>query len=247
MLVLIIWSFTWRWRFPDMLPREWSLRFWSKSLIQVQDPIWITITTGITASFIAILLVIGCLENEIRLKQRGVNPLTSGILWLTYLPLLIPQIAFLFGVQVSLTLLRLDGLWPSLVWSHLLFVIPYVFLSLGPVYRSYDQRMSDVALTLCQSPWRVFYRIKLPILMRPILFAFAIGFSVSVTQYLPTIFMGAGRFDTITTETVSLAGGSDRRIVAVFALYQLLTPLLIFLGALLIPRVYFRHRKEMQT
>ncbi len=246
-LVLLVWSFTWRWRFPDLLPRDWSLRFWSKGLIQVQDPIWNTITTGITASFVAVVLVIGCLENELRLKQKGVNTTSAKILWLTYLPLLIPQIAFLFGVQVSLALFRLDGYWPSLVWSHLLFVIPYVFLSLGPIYRSFDQRMTDVALTLCGSPWRAFYRVKLPILMQPILFSFAIGFSVSVAQYLPTLFMGAGRFDTITTEAVNLAVGSDRRIVAVYALCQLLTPLLIFLSALLIPRFYFRNRKGMQT
>jgi putative thiamine transport system permease protein len=58
-------------------------------------------------------------------------------------------------------------------------------------------------------------------LLRPILFAIAIGFSVSVAQYLPTLFVGAGRFDTLTTEAGSLASGSDRRVVAVFALCQL--------------------------
>lgn len=244
--VLLIWSFTWRWRFPDLFPGSWSLRFWGKGLMQVQDPIWNTVKTGITSSLLGVFLVIGCLENELRLQRAGKHTNTPTMLWLTYLPLLIPQIAFLFGVQVTLAAFRLDGHWPSLVWSHLLFVIPYVFLSLGPVYRSYDQRMTDVALTLCGSPWRVFYRIKLPMLLKPILFAFAIGFSVSVAQYLPTLFMGAGRFDTITTEAVNLASGSDRRIVAVYALCQLLTPLLIFLSALLIPRFVFRNRREMQ-
>lgn len=247
MLVLVVWSFTWRWRFPHALPAEWGFRFWSKGWQQAQTPIWNTLITGLTASFIAVVLVIGCLENEVRLRRKGISATTTGMMWLTYLPLLVPQIAFLFGVQVALSFFRLDGHWPGLIWSHLLFVIPYVFLSLGPIYRSYDQRMTDVALTLCRSPWRAFLRIKLPILIRPILFSFAIGFSVSVAQYLPTLFIGAGRFDTITTEAVALAGGADRRIVAVFALCQLLTPLLIFLGALLIPHIYFRHRRDMRA
>ncbi len=246
LLVLIIWSFTWRWRFPDFLPEEWSTRFWMKGLDRTQDPIWNTITTGIAASAIAIILVIGCLENEVEMRRRGLDSQVRKYLWLIYLPLLIPQIAFLFGVQVSLALFHLEGYWLSLVWSHLLFVLPYVFLSLGPIYRGYDQRMSDVAITLCRSRTRAFFRVKLPMLLKPVFFAGAIGFAVSVAQYLPTLFMGAGRFETITTEAVTLASGSDRRIVAVYAICQLALPLLFFLSALLIPRFHFRHRKGMQ-
>ncbi|MBU2515651.1 hypothetical protein KJ966_30410 [bacterium] len=246
-LVLLVWSFTWRWRFPDFLPQAWSFHFWEKGLTQINEPIRNTITTGITASFLAIILVIGCLENEVLLRKRGIKTGTGRILLLIYLPLLIPQIAFLFGIQVTLATLFLDGIWLSLVWSHLLFVLPYVFLSLGPVYRSYDQRITDVAVTLCQSPWKAFLKVKLPMLLRPVLFSAAIGFSVSVAQYLPTLFVGAGRYDTITTEAVSLASGSDRRIVAVYALCQLLTPLLVFLSALLIPRFYFRNKKGLRV
>jgi putative thiamine transport system permease protein len=245
-LVLLVWSFTWRWQFPDFLPLNWSFRFWGKGFLQMPDPIWNTISTGIAASLLAVVLVIGCLENEIQIQKRGRKANTIKMLWLIYLPLLIPQIAFLFGVQVSLVVLHLDGFWLSLVWSHLLFVLPYVFLSLGPVYRNYDQRITDVALTLCRSSWRAFLGVKLPILLRPILFAIAIGFSVSVAQYLPTLFIGAGRFDTITTEAVSLASGSDRRIVSVYALFQMLTPMMVFLSAILIPRFYFHDRKGMQ-
>ena len=245
-LVLLVWSFTWRWQFPDFLPATWSTQFWRNGVLQIGGPIWNTISTGITASFLAVILVIGCLENEILMLKRGLKTNTTKILWLIYLPLLIPQIAFLFGVQVTLVVLRLDGIWFSLVWSHLLFVLPYVFLSLGPIYRSYDQRITDVAVTLCRSPWQAFLKVKLPMLMRPVLFSAAIGFSVSVAQYLPTLFIGAGRFDTITTEAVNLASGSDRRIVSVYALFQLLTPLMVFLSALFIPRFYFRQRKGMQ-
>ncbi len=246
-ITLFIWSFTWRWRFPDFLPQTWSLRFWSKGLLQMLDPIWNTVTTGAIASFLAIILVVGCLENDVRMSKNDFNNGIGKALWLIYLPLLIPQIAFLFGIQVALAMFHLDGFWPSLVWSHLLFVLPYIFLSLGPVYRSFDQRITDVAITLSRSPWRAFFKVKLPILMQPILFSGAIGFAVSVAQYLPTLFVGAGRFDTITTEAVNLATGSDRRITAIYALSQLLTPLLVFLGSILIPRMLFRHRKNMQV
>ena len=245
-ITLIIWSFTWRWQFPDILPETWSLKFWLKGFTKLGEPIWNTMVTGMATALVGIILVIGCLEYELVLERQGRKTNTDKAFWLMYLPLLIPQIAFLFGVQVLLVILRLDGVWLSLVWSHLLFVLPYTFLTLGPIYRSYDQRMTDVAITLSRSPWKAFFKIKLPILMRPVLFSMAVGFSVSVAQYLPTLFIGAGRFETITTEAVNLASGSDRRIVAVYALFQLLTPLIVFFTALWLPKLYFYQRKDMQ-
>ena len=44
----------------------------------------------------------------------------------------------------------------------------------------------------------------------------AVGFAVSVAQFLPTLFAGGGRLATLATETLSLAGGGDRRIIGVF-------------------------------
>src|SRR3546814_8869083 len=73
-----------------------------------------------------------------------------------------------------------------MVWSHLLFVLPYVFLTLGDPFRALDARYARTALCLGARPNRVFWQVKLPMLLRPVLLALAVGFAVSVTQYLPT-------------------------------------------------------------
>ena len=140
-----------------------------------------------------------------------------------------PQIAFLFGFQVSLIWLGLDRQWWVLVWSHLVFVLPYTFLTLSGPYRAFDDRYTWLGLTLSGSRWRSWWRIKLGMLWRPIGFTLATGFAVSVAQYLPTLFIGGGRFASLTTEAVSLASGSDRRTAAVYALAQQGLPLLMFL------------------
>ena len=54
-----------------------------------------------------------------------------------------------------------------------------------------------------------------PLLIAPVLASAALGIAVSVTQYLPTLFMGAGRVTTLTTEAVTLASGTDRRVTAI--------------------------------
>ena len=85
-----------------------------------------------------------------------------------------------------------------------------------------------IAQTLGWSQGRIFWLVKCPQLVRPALIAFAVGFSVSIAQYMPTLWLGAGRYSTLTTEAVALSSGGSSEILATQALWQLLLPLLVF-------------------
>ncbi|MDC4426906.1 hypothetical protein NQ663_20515, partial [Acinetobacter baumannii] len=69
---------------------------------------------------------------------------------------------------------------------------------------------------------------KMPTHVAPCADSFAVGFSVSIAQYMPTLWLGAGRFPTLTTEAVALSSGGSNGILAAQALWQLLLPLIIF-------------------
>lgn len=233
---LAIWSIAGRWRFPDGLPTKWTLGNWTRRLDQILEPLATTISLGLAATAIATFLVVLCLEGEQRLGRRPGNK----ALWILYAPLIVPQVAFLFGAQILMVVGGVDGHWVGLVWAHLLFVLPYVFLSLADPYRSLDPRYARAALCLGSSPWRVFRRVKLPMLLRPIAIAFAVGFAVSVGEYLPTVFAGAGRLTTLTTEAVALASGGDRRTVGVLVVLQGALPLSLFALAAILPTLVRR-------
>jgi putative thiamine transport system permease protein len=172
--------------------------------------------------------VTACLEQE---SRTGAKP-EAQVLALAYLPLLVPQIGFLFGLQVLLVRLGLDATLAGVVWAHLAFVLPYTVLMLRAPYLALDARHVAASLSLGGSPARTFWRVKLPLLLRPLAIALAVGFSVSVAQYLPTLFSGAGRYPTLTTEALALATGGDRRLAAVAALLLALLPLLAMATAL---------------
>jgi len=227
-LAMFMWSLTRRWPFPAAWPEQWTLENWQGQMDNLLTMTWNTITVGMAATGLALVLAVACLEHEV---HRRVT-FSGRSLWLLYLPLLAPQIGFLFGIQVLLVWAGLDGGWPALVWTHLLFVLPYVFLSLTDPWRAYDTRYEQTALALGASRIRTFWRIKLPMLRGPVAVAAAVGFAISVGQYLPTLFAGAGRYATITTEAVTLASGANRRIIGVYAVVQAALPLLGFLAAL---------------
>ncbi|WP_163649571.1 ABC transporter permease subunit [Modicisalibacter sp. 'Wilcox'] len=230
---LVLWSLAGYWRFPAVVP-PLTLDNW-RDAAGAWAPLTRAILIGAAATAVALVLVLGTLEAE---AQRGGRWQTA----LIYLPLLVPQSAFLFGlVQLQAAHGPPPGLG-AVIAGHTLFVLPYVYLVLAESYRRLDPRWSQLARSLGASPGRVFRRVRLPLLAVPLMSAAAVGFAVSIGQYLPTLLLGAGRVATITTEAVSLASGGDRRLTAVHALLQLLLPAVGFALALGLPRLLFRHR-----
>jgi len=136
------------------------------------------------------------------------------------------------------------SLW-AVIWAQVLFVFPYVMIALTDSWRALDPRMIRAAAALGAGPNRRLWTIKLPVLIRPILTSAAIGVAVSVAQYLPTLFMGAGRVVTLTTEAVTLSSGSDRRVTGVYASLQAGLPFAAYLVAFALPAVLHRNRRAL--
>jgi putative thiamine transport system permease protein len=223
-LAMGLWSVTSQWRFPDALPSAWDFGNWSRRIGALATPAWTTLVVGVTATAVALVLAVACLEHESRTRRVA----GRRALWLLYLPLLVPQVAFLFGAQVLLVRLGLDGTLAAVVWAHLVFVLPYLFLSLADPWRALDPRYARASASLGAAPWRTLLAIKLPLLLRPILVACAVAFAVSVGLYLPTVFAGSGLVATLTTEAVTLASGSDRRVIGAYATLQAVLPMAAF-------------------
>lgn len=240
--VLAIWSIAGFWGFPEALPDQFTLRNWMRFGPGTLDALGETALIACVVACVALLLTVGCLEAEYRyglsFSQRAV--------WLIYLPLLIPQTAFLPGLQTLMLGIGADmGRLPVML-AHLVFVLPYVFLSLADPFRAWDTRMGTIAAALRASPDGVLWRVRLPMLLRPILTALAVGLAVSVGQYLPTLLIGGGRVATLTTEAVALASGGDRRAIAVYGLMQTGAALVPFALALLLPALVWRNRRGLR-
>ncbi|HHZ7185521.1 TPA: ABC transporter permease subunit [Escherichia coli] len=166
----------------------------------------------LTGVLCVVLLAILADQSTIN-SQALINSLTMGLV----------------AGQYTLALwLNLDGSWTAVVWGHLLWVMPWMLFILQPAWQRIDSRLILIAQTLGWSRAKIFFYVKCPLMLRPALIAFAVGFSVSIAQYMPTLWLGAGRFPTLTTEAVALSSGGSNGILAAQALWQLLLPLIIF-------------------
>lgn len=237
--VLATWSVAGYWGFPDILPDEISFKTWRRFSGDLAAAASDTALIALVSTLIALFLTIGCLETEHRQKLR-IGPAAT---WILYLPLLVPQIAFLPGLQTFMIGLGADMGRVAVVAAHIVFVLPYVFLSLSDPWRAWDSRFATVGAALGAGADRILWRIRMPMLLSPVLTAAAVGMAVSVGQYLPTLLIGGGRVETLTTEALALASGGDRRAIGVFGLGQTAAALLPFALAIAVPRILWRHRK----
>ena len=240
LFAMAVWSVAGLWTFPQMLPETWSLRVWQRDAAGLGQATVQTLVLGAAATATALALVIGCLEAE---HRHGLHA-TQRALVLLYLPLIVPQVAFLPGLQ-ALALMAGGGGRGLVIAAHVIFVLPYVYLSLGPPWRAWDTRCATVAAGLGASPGRVLWAVRLPMLLRPVLTAAAVGFAVSVGLYLPTLLIGAGRVATLTTEAVTLSSGGNRRVIGAYALLQMALPFAAFALALVLPALAFRNRRGL--
>jgi putative thiamine transport system permease protein len=236
-----LWSVAGLWQFPDALPESLSLRTWMRAAPDLIATGGVTAGIAALSTALSVAFVLACLEAEQRFSLLP----GAAAQWVLYLPLVVPQVAFLPGLQIAALRTGIEGHWLAVTAAHLVFVLPYVFLSLGPAYRAWDSRIAVAGMALGASPSRVFWRLRLPMLLRPVLTAAAVGFSVSIGQYLPTLLIGGGRIETLTTEAVALSSGGNRRLIGAYALLQMALPAIGFALALIVPAMMFRNRRGM--
>ena len=208
------------WPFPQLWPSLWTGDAWAQ-VIASAPTVWTTLGLAAASASVCLIWSVAWLELTPRRWQQALRPW-----WL--LPLVLPSVLWVVGLYSVALQWRLEGQWLGLLLAHAVMVLPYVLLALEPAYLAVDPRQSAVVASLGQGRWTDLLRIKWPLLKRAIASAWAVGFAVSGAQSLPTLYVVAGRFATVTTEAVTLASGAQRSLMSAYAALQMLLPVLAF-------------------
>lgn len=228
-LMLVTWSLTQAWHYPSRWPTQWGLSGWGQELSYLAAPLGYSLLLALLSASIALALTVLALEYQRKHHQRWPDVLVL-------LPLFVPQVSLVLGWgQLQAWLGGADsklGSVLAVLISHCIFALPYAYLVLASHYRHFNFNYRTMAQSLGYSPWQAWWRTQFPLQKGPLLFAWAMAFSVSIAQYVPTLLLGNGRVQTLTTEAVALMTGSDRAVIAIYALSQALLPMLVFFLAL---------------
>ncbi|WP_404401894.1 ABC transporter permease subunit [Idiomarina seosinensis] len=218
LLALLINSLAGAWFYPQLAPADWSPQRWQTEWPYLAPLLWNSLWLALASALLGVLAAVAVLERQRRRKLTELQ-------WLPLLLLLIPQLVLVLGWQ---KIFGQGSQGPVLLWSHTVFCFPYAYLVLHGAWVNFNEHWLYQAQSLGYSYRQAWWRILLPMLSGPLWIAFAVAFSVSIAQYLPTIWLAGGTLPTLTTEAVSIASGGDWRLASVYALMQALLPLIVF-------------------
>ena len=132
-----------------------------------------------------------------------------------YMPIVIPEIVMgisllLFYNQALFPLLEAatgyrgsTGL-PTIAISHIAFNIPFVYVIVRARLADFDRALEEAAQDLGANEWRTFRRITLPLLMPGIIGGALLAFTLSLDDYLITVFTKGVREQTMPLYIYSL-------------------------------------------
>lgn len=220
MLALLLGSVIGPWPFPQLLPEAFTWVAW-QGVARSSSTLWTTVWLALASSGAALLWAVAWLEWAPAHWQLRARPLLM-------LPLVLPAVLWVVGLHRLSLAWGLDTTGMGLWLAHTLAALPYVLIALQGPYQGFDPRLRHVSASLGHGHAVFLLRVKWPLLRSALAASAAIGFAVSVAQYLPTLYVGAGRFATVTTEALNLAAGGQRSLTAAFAWLQWLLPVLVF-------------------
>ena len=220
MLALAVGSVAGLWPFPNLLPHSFTTQAWA-SVAGSFSSVRTTLALALTSAVTALLWCVAWLEIAPPRWDARLRPLF-------YVPLVLPPVLWVVGLHAMTLRLGLDASWVGVYLSHTLATVPYVLIALSPAYTGFDARYRHLSASLGHGRLVFLWRVKWPLLKASIAASLAIGFAVSVAQYLPTLFIGGGRMSTVTTEAVSLTSGGQRALTSAYAWLQWLLPATVF-------------------
>lgn len=223
---LLLWSVSRTWRYPDLLPSEYSLR----ALRLVTDPQSAVLQALLTSATVAVLVAgVSGLVGLSAGRALGLHSFRGKRLvqFLMLAPVIVPGFAVVLGVQILFIRYGLADTVPGVVVAHLLPTVPYVTLVMAGAYANYDTAYEDQARMLGAGPLRVLVEVTLPALRPGLVVAMLFAFLISWSEYILTLLVGGGRVQTLPLLLFSSLRGNDTAVAAALSLVIVLPPMLL--------------------
>ena len=138
-----------------------------------------------------------------RWQRKAINTVTN-------LPMMNPDIVT--GVSMLLLFVfagrllgqsSVLGFWTLLI-AHITFNLPYVILSVQPVLSKVDVHLSEAAQDLGCPPAKAFFKVVLPSISSGIVTGFMMAFTLSVDDFVISVFTAGPSFSTLPLHIYSM-------------------------------------------
>ena len=223
---LLVWSVSGQWRYPGLVPQQWSAR----GLRLLTDPRTQALQGLATSTLIAVTVaVLACAIGLPAGRAIGVYRFRGRALvrFLLLAPVIVPGLAVTLGIHVFFVRYGLADSIIGVVLAQLMPTVPYAATLLGAAFANLDLDYERQARMLGAGPVRTLLFVTVP-LLRPALTAAALfAFLISWSDYVLTLLIGGGQVRTLPLLLFAAIGSSDTTAAAALALLVVGPPMLL--------------------
>jgi len=228
LLPLAVWSVSYRWYFPDVLPSSLSLRAWKYIFSEASKAPQAVIQGGqISLGATLLSLIIGIPAG----RALGLHKFRGKRLieFLILAPTIIPPLSVAMGIHVAFIRYGLAAKTLGVMLVHLIPTTPYVVMVMASVFANYDPEYEGQARTLGAGPLRAFVHVTFPAIFPGIMVGGMFAFIISWGQYILTLLIGGGRVITLPLLLFSFAYSGDNAMTAALCVLFVAPAILILI------------------
>lgn len=226
-VILLIWTFTSQWSWPNLLPTTYSLRA-IKEVFAPYAKVFSTLFSSILLSLSVAILsaIVGTMTARALVFY---NFSGKGLIdFLSISPNLVPSTVFAMGIHVIFIRMSLADTVLGVILVHLIYTLPYSINIMKDLTQSIGMQMELQAYVLGASSLKSFIYITLPLLTPGILTSISMAYITSFSQYFITLLIGGGTVKTFSVLMVPLIAKGDRSLSSAYALVFVISTLLVF-------------------
>lgn len=194
LLLLIPVSFTGK-SYLSWPPVDLGFRWYHEVLT---SPVWLGaalrsfIAAGVTA-FVCFIVAVPAAFAFLKLSGKT----ASAVFALMISPLLVPRLVIAVALFYVYARLGLVGTITGLVIGHAVIALPFFFIAVIAVLKTYDIRLDLAAASLGATPWQTARRITLPLISGGLVSAALFAFVVSLDELNIALFAAGGLQSTL--------------------------------------------------
>jgi putative spermidine/putrescine transport system permease protein len=163
---------------------------WYRELLRVQmvddfkPPMARSLVLALACSITTAALALAAAQAT-RGRFRG----SGAYFYLILLGVMAPGLLVGFGVALLARLLGLGLAWYTSTFAvHIVWTLPFGFLTMLAVFNRFDGRLEEAALTLRATRWTTFWRITFPLVLPGVIGAALFGFTLSYDEFARSLF-----------------------------------------------------------
>jgi putative spermidine/putrescine transport system permease protein len=229
LLTLIVWAFADTWRYPNVLPQVFSLRWWDWVFHNgdVGKAIFYSLITAPVVTLLAAVVCLPAAYSFSRLRFPGKRAFFVALLAANAFPK--------FGIYISIATLffeldLINTYW-GVVFVQLINTLVYMTWIPAAGFDSVARELEEAARDAGAGPLRVFWRITLPLAMPGIIVAAILAFLAAFDEAQGTLLVGSPAIITMPVLMYTLVANYPEPVGAIFSILLSIPSLLLLLLA----------------